>query len=138
MAVPSEIKRYTVRLVSVMTLYAVVLVGVNLWFRHAPPHGVLAYVAAMLPALPIAGVFVVIGRLVMEMRDEYLRAQFVRHLLIATGVTLSITTAWGFLEGFGLAPHAAGYYAATIWFSIIGVMACAGSLMTIRAARAGR
>lgn len=138
MAVPPEIKRYSLRLTIVMTLYVVVLVGVNLWFRRAPPAGAVAYVAAVLPALPIAGVFVVIGRLIVEMRDEYVRSQFVRHSLIATGLTLSMTTAWGFLEGFGLAPHVAGYYAATVWFSVFGVIAVANALLAWRASRLAR
>lgn len=120
-----EMKRYTARLLVTMTLYGVTLVGVNLWFRYAPPGGVLAYVAAVLPAVPIAFVFVVIGRLLVEMRDEYLRAQMVRDQLVATGVTLSITTAMGFLEGFGLIGHVPGYYAATIWFGALGIAACA-------------
>lgn len=135
MAVPPEMKRYMVRLFSVMSLYGITLVGVNLWFRHAPPQGALAYIAAVLPALPIAGVFVVIGRLLVEMRDEYVRMLLVRQSLIATGLTLSITTAWGFLEGFGLAPHVAGYYAATLWFSGLGVGACVNAVAERRAAR---
>jgi hypothetical protein len=135
MPVPPEIKRYTRRLIGVMTLYGVTLVGVNLWFRHAPPHGILAYIAAVLPALPIAGVFVVIGRLLVEMQDEYVRMLFVRQSLVATGVTLSITTAWGFLEGFGLAPHVAGYYAATLWFAGLGVGTCVNAIIQRRAAR---
>lgn len=138
MRIQPEIKRYCLRLGITMALYGVTLVGVNLWFRHAPPTGVLAYVAAVLPALPIAGVFVVIGRLIVEMRDEYIRAQFIRHSLIATGLTLSITTGWGFLEGFGLARHIAGYYAATIWFSAFGLITCANTVMMLRECRAAR
>ncbi len=134
MAMPSEIKRYTVRLIATMTLYVALLVGVNLWFRHAPPGGVLAYGAAVLPALPIAFVFVVIARLLIEMRDEYLRAQFVRDILIATGITLSITTALGFLEGFALIGHVRGYYAATIWFGALGIATCGRTIVQVRRA----
>ncbi|KQN37803.1 hypothetical protein ASG37_09660 [Sphingomonas sp. Leaf407] len=132
MPMPQEIKRYTVRLVSVMTLYGVALVGVNLWFRYSAPTGALAYLAAVLPAMPIALVFVVIGRLLVEMHDEYLRAQMVRDILVATGVTLSITTALGFLEGFDLIGHVRGYYAATIWFGALGVATCTRTLASLR------
>jgi hypothetical protein len=138
MYVQPEMKRYSYRLAATMTVYVLTLIGVNLWFRAAPPSGVLAYIAAVLPALPIAGVFVVIGRLMVELRDEYIRAQFVRQSLIATAVTLSITTGWGFLEGFGLAPHVAGYYAATIWFVVFGIIAMGNALLTWRACRAAR
>jgi hypothetical protein len=132
---PPEIKRYTRRLLVTMTLYGVALVGANMWFRHAPPAGLLAYIVAILPALPIMGVFVVIGRLLIEMRDEYVRMQFVRQSLIATGVTLSITTAWGFLEGFQLVPHAQGYYAATLWFSSLGLCVMVHTVREIWRAR---
>lgn len=135
MAIAPEMKRYTRRLLAVMSLYGVTLVAVNLWFRLAPPSGPLAYVAAVLPALPIAGVFVVIGRLLVEMRDEYVRMLLVRQSLIATGLALSVTTAWGFLEGFGLAPHVAGYYAAVIWFAGLGVGGCTNAVIERRMAR---
>ncbi len=121
MPMQPEMKRYTRRLITMMTLYAVALVGANMGFRHAHPTGVLAYLVAVLPALPIMGVFVVIGRLLVEMRDEYVRMLLVRQSLVATGFALSITTAWGFLEGFGLTPHMPGYYAAVIWFAGLGV-----------------
>ncbi|WP_294322970.1 hypothetical protein [uncultured Sphingomonas sp.] len=134
MPVPPEAKRYTIRLLTVMTLYGVTLVAVNLWFRHAPPSGLLAYLAAVLPALPIALVFVVIGKFLMEMRDEYIRAQMVHDLMIVTGATLSITTAWGFLEGFGLVGPTKHYYVATLWFSLTGVAACIRGLMRRREA----
>lgn len=132
MSMMPEMKRYTARLLVTMTLYGVTLVGVNLWFRHAPPSGALAYVAAILPAVPIAFVFVVIGRLLVEMRDESLRAQMVRDQLIATGVTLSIMTAMGFLEGFGLIGHVQGYFAATIWFGAIGLAVCIRGIAALR------
>lgn len=136
MVMVPEMKRYTYRLFAAMTLYGMTLVGVNWWFRYSAPTGILAYVAAILPALPIAGVFVVIGRLMVELRDEYIQRQFARQSLVATGLTLSITTAWGFLEGFGLAPHAPGYYAATIWFAGLGVATCASALVEWRRVRA--
>ncbi|MGO1305496.1 MAG: hypothetical protein ACTMKV_12010 [Sphingomonas parapaucimobilis] len=136
MPMPPEMKRYTRRLFVTMTLYGVALIGANMWFRHAPPTGALAYLVAILPALPIMGVFVVIGRLMVEMRDEYIRMQFVRHSLIATGITLSFTTAWGFLEGFGLVAHMQGYWAATLWFSGLGFCVMANGIREYWRARA--
>ena len=133
MPMQPEMKRYTRRLIATMALYGVALVGANMWFRYAPPSGLLAYFVAILPALPIMGVFVVIGRLLLEMRDEYVKMLLVRQSLVATGLTLSITTAWGFLEGFHLAPHAQGYYAATIWFAGLGVGGCVNAILERRA-----
>ena len=95
--------------------------AVNRWFDTAPPTGWLAYVAAILPALPIMGVFVVLARLLVEMRDEYVRLLLVRQSLVATGFALSLTTAWGFLESFAHVPHVPGYCAAVAWFAGLGV-----------------
>lgn len=132
MSMPPEIKRYTVRLMSVMLLYGVTLVAVNLWFRYATPTGILAHLAAVLPAVPIALVFAVIGRLLVKMRDEFIRAQMVHDLLIVTGATLSITTGWGFLKGFGLVGPTAHYYVATLWFALQGVAACVRGILRAR------
>ncbi|MEJ8631358.1 hypothetical protein P0F65_19225 [Sphingomonas sp. I4] len=133
MPMQPEMKRYTRRLITTMTLYAVALVGANMWFRHAHPTAVLAYMVAVLPALPIMGVFVVIGRLLVEMRDEYVRMLLVRQPLIATGFALSVTTAWGFLEGFGLVDHAQGYWTTVLWFGCFGLGGCINALTEWRA-----
>lgn len=132
MAMQPEMRRYTRRLFTAMTLYGIALVTVNLWFRHAAPHGVIAYVAAVLPALPIMAVFVIIGRLLVEMRDEYVRMLLVRQSLVATGFALSVTTAWGFLEGFVHVPHVPGYYAAVLWFAGLGVGGCVNWILESR------
>jgi len=133
MPMPPEIKRYTRRLLGTMTLYAIALAGANMWFRNAPPTGALAYLVAILPALPIMGVFVVIGRLLVEMRDEYVRMLMVRQSLIATGFALSVSTAWGFLEGFGLVDHAQGYWTTVLWFGGFGLGGCFNALTEWRA-----
>src|SRR5947209_3627409 len=95
-----EMRRYTRGVLLLMTGYVLILVGVNAFFRTAHLTGISAYAAAILPALPIIGVFAVIGRLLVELRDEYIRVLLVRQMLIATGFTLSVATAWGFLEAF--------------------------------------
>jgi hypothetical protein len=128
-------KRYTVRVVILMTLYAAALVGVNLWFRHEPPRGPVAYAAAILPALPIIGVFVVYARLLVELTDEYVRMLLVRQSLVATAFALSICTAWGFLEAFGLVRHVEAYFAAVLWCAGLGVGGCVNFVAERRATR---
>ncbi len=135
MALRPEMKRYTYRLLLTFCVYAIALVGANMWFRHAPPSGLLAYVVALLPALPIIGVFVVIARLLIEMRDEYVRMLLVRQSLVATGFMLSVVTGWGFLEDFGLVPHIQGYYATVLWFGGLGLGGCLNAFLEGRAAR---
>lgn len=127
-----EMRRYTKSVILLMSAYVAILIGVNIFFRNSHPTGLSAYAAAILPALPIIGVFAVIGRLLVELRDEYIRMLFVRQILIATGFTLSVATAWGFLEAFELVPHAEAYYAAMLWFGGLGIGSCVNKLASLR------
>jgi hypothetical protein len=93
--------------------------------------GPVGYLVAILPAMPIIGIFGAIGRYLIEEGDEYLRLLTVRQTLVASGFALSIATAWGFLESFDLAGHFDAYWIAVIWFIGLGV----GSLVNKVAGR---
>ena len=71
-------RRYIGRIVIMMTAYVVFLIGAQLAFPSVERSPPLAYALAVLPALPLLGVFWAIGRLLVEERDEYLRNQLVR------------------------------------------------------------
>src|SRR3954471_12929511 len=90
--------------------------------------GPLAWVLALLPGLSVAGFFWAIGRLLIEEKDEYLRMLLVRQVLVATAFCLSLTTAWGFLENFGLVHHVDAYWVAILWFFGLGVGALVNRL----------
>ena len=117
-------KRYGVRVTILMLAYVVLLFLANWLFDHGHAEGPLAWVVASLPALPIIGMFVVIGRLLVELNDEYVRMLMTRQMLVATGFMLSIATAWGFFESVDLVPHVEAYYAAVLWFAGLGVGGC--------------
>lgn len=122
-----EKRRYNRSIFLLMSGYGLALLGVNSFFaNHAgqTPQGISAIVIAALPALPVIGVFVVMGRFLARMTDEYLRMLLARQMLIATGLTLSVATAWGFVESFGLAAHVPAYYAAILWFGGLGLGGC--------------
>lgn len=121
-------KRYTRSVMLLMSGYVLILLGVVSYHNNHPLHGPLGYVAGLLPAFPVIGVFFVLGRYLVEERDEYLRLQVTRQALIATGFAMSIATAWGFLENFDLVPHVYAYYAAILWFAGLGVGACVNKL----------
>lgn len=125
MSMPAYMRRYTFRILGFGLLYAVALVGTLLVMQQAwAPGGAAAYVLATIPALPVLGMIWAIGRLVIETDDEYQRFLFVKQILIATALTLAIATVWGFLEDFGMAPHAPAYWATVLWFAMIGVGGC--------------
>src|SRR5688572_23879839 len=115
-------RAYLRRLLVSMLLYLATLWLAVSWFRgDNPPTGLLATVVAILPGLPVLGVFWAIGRLLVETTDEYQRLLLVKQTLIATGLTLSILTIWGFLQNFGQAPTVPGFYVIILWFIMLGV-----------------
>jgi hypothetical protein len=86
-------------------LVAVLAVAVALVFRLLHLHGIPAYLAAVLPALPILWLLVEMGRYLALETDEFQRNLLVQCLLGGTGGTLATTTVWGYLEDFAHAPH---------------------------------
>ena len=120
-------KRYGARVTILMTLYVVLLILANVLFDRGYAEGAIAWAVALLPTLPIIGVFVAIGRLLVELNDEYVRMLMTRQMLVATGFMLSIATAWGFFESVDLVPHVEAYYAAVLWFAGLGVGGCANA-----------
>jgi hypothetical protein len=65
-----------------------------------------------------AGVLVWIwatARYLAELDDEYLRVLQVRGMLVATGVTLGITSMWGMVELFTTTPRMPVFFVFPIW-----------------------
>ena len=121
MSISPARRRYNKSILLLSAGYALVLVGVLTFFRNGPPIGVSAYLAAVLPALPIIGMFVALGRYLLDETDEYIRMLMVRQTLWASAIALSVATVWGFLENFGLVGHIESYYIAVLWFGGLGV-----------------
>ena len=121
-------KRYNMRVIWLSLLYAIFLLGAIYAFKHQLLSGLVAYVAAILPALPIIGIFGAIGRYLVEEEDEYVRMLMVRQTLWASAIALSAATIWGFLQSFNLAGHIDAYYIAVVWFFGLGVGGCINKL----------
>jgi hypothetical protein len=119
---------YNKRVMALSLVYAVALLGAVYAFKHHLLSGPVAYGAAILPALPIIGIFGAIGLYLVEEQDEYLRMLMVRQTLWASGFALSIATIWGFLESFELVPHVESYAVAVLWFGGLGLGALANKL----------
>ena len=121
-------RRYNRSVLLLSLAYALILFGVITFFKNSSPTGLSAYAAAILPALPIIGVFFAMGRYLVDEQDEYLRMLTVRQTLWASGFMLSVATIWGFLENFDLVHHIDAYYAAVLWFGGLGLGACINKL----------
>ena len=127
-------RHYNKRVIVLSLAYAVTLLGATYAFKHQLLSGPVAYVAAVLPALPIVGIFAAIGLYLVEEQDEYVRMLMVRQTLWASGFALSLATIWGFLESFELVEHVQSYYVAVLWFGGLGLGACANKLTLGRGA----
>jgi hypothetical protein len=98
-------RRFSISAWLSVLLVVLLSVGDVLWFRLGHLHGPLAYLVAVLPALPIFWVIYEAGRWVALEKDEFLRLLLIQCVLGGTGGTLATTTVWGWLETFKLAPH---------------------------------
>jgi hypothetical protein len=121
MSLSPAIKRYNRRVIGLSLVYAVFLLFAVYSFKHQLLHGLVAYVAAILPAFPIIGIFGAMGRYLIEEQDEYVRMLTVRQSLWASGFALSLATIWGFLESFDLAGHIDSYNIVIVWFLGLGL-----------------
>lgn len=101
---PAE-RRYVVRMWVAAGLCVLFSTVAALAFRLGHPHGVMAYLVGVLPALPIMGALVYTGVYLGEEKDEFQRNLLVQALLGGTGGILAAVTAWGYLEDFAHAPH---------------------------------
>ena len=133
MSSPAQ-KRYDHRTIALSIAYAITLLGAVYAFKHHWVSGAVAVLVGALPALPIIGIFVAIGRCLVEENDEYLRMLMVRQTLWASGFALSIATLWGFLESFEIVAHVESYYVAVLWFGGLGLGGCMNYL-TLGSAR---
>jgi hypothetical protein len=115
------VKRYTSSVLVLMAAYVAMLIMANWLVGSGRVNGIGLWIAAMLPALPVIGVFLAIGRLLATLEDEYVRMLMVRQAMIATGFAMAVCTVWGFLGDFGLVAKPALYWAAVLWFMGLGV-----------------
>jgi len=115
------LRRYITRLIVLMGIYLVTLFAAVRLFRADAVHGIAAYGLAILPAIPVIGVFWAVMRLLIEEPDEFIRMLHVRQCLFATGFCLTIMTVWEFLQNFDLVPPGnGGFGAAFFWFIGLG------------------
>jgi hypothetical protein len=97
--------RFVIRMWTAAGLCGLFAVGAAFIFRYFHLQGPLAYLTAVLPALPIIATLMATGSYLNEETDEFMRNVLVQSLLGGTGVTLAIATVWGYLEDFARAPR---------------------------------
>lgn len=90
---------------------ALALTARNTWH----PGGLLLWLLALLPSLAIGYYVWSLARYLVEEGDEYLRMRQIQAGMFATGLLLIVSSTWGFLETFGIAPHAEGWWSVAIF-----------------------
>lgn len=90
---------------------ALALTARNTWH----PAGPLLWLLALLPSLVIGYYVWSLGRYLVEEQDEYLKMRQIQAAMFATGLLLMVASTWGFLETFGIAPHAEGWWSVAIF-----------------------
>ena len=114
-------RRYVIRFLSTMGVYAIAVLAVVSYLvrshptgpRSVPPN--LLYVLAVLPALPIVGSIVVVGLYLAEEKDEFQRRLIEWSLLWGMGGTLATTSVCGFLEMFARVHFTSHYGSPLFW-----------------------
>jgi len=114
-------RRYYVRFAVTMTLYVVTLCATVEAFIHWHLKGALGYLLALLPAIPCIGLLAAFGLYLAEEKDEFQRMLGVQSMLWGIGGTLSVTTAWGFLQSFTHIPHFQPIWTFVLFWCFVGI-----------------
>src|SRR5450755_299554 len=93
-------RRYVTRIWGAAALSILFSLVTALEFKFRHPAGTIAYLAALLPALPIIGALAGTGLYLGEEKDEFQRNLLIQAALGGTGGILAATTAWGYMEDF--------------------------------------
>jgi hypothetical protein len=73
---------------------------------------------ALLPAVPLVGMFASYARYLNEETDEYIRMLVMRNFVTATMIAMTCAVVWGFLSELGGAPPIATYWIAVVWIVV--------------------
>lgn len=117
---PAATARYMNRLLTTMIIYMGALFGSLALYRMGYTAGPQGYFIALLPALPVVGIFVIIGFLLKE-SDEFVRAVLLEGTAWSAALSLAEATIWGFLETFNKVPHVWMWAVAVAFFAQLGI-----------------
>ena len=110
------IRRYTRRIIPITFAYVGAIALATALVPDNAPANAVTIGLALLPGMAALGWLWAMGRLLIELDDEYLRMLEVRKFLIATGMTLAITSVWGVLELYSPdVPKLAVFFVFPMW-----------------------
>src|SRR3990167_2659546 len=92
------LRRYRMRSIAFSIAYLASIALATWIIPDDAPADLLTVALAILPGLAVIGWIWAMGRVLVELDDEYLRMLDVRRMMVATGITLALTSVWGILE----------------------------------------
>lgn len=119
--VSPAIRRYNRGMLVAAFAYVLGLGSATLLHENIALGLVTTWAIAFLPILPIFGMIWVMARYLREESDEYLRHRAITASLVGLGLVLGLGSFWGFLESFGLVPHAPGWWTVPVWAAGLGM-----------------
>jgi putative oxidoreductase len=114
-------KLYIIRTNAFMAFYVAVNVAAMLGAFDpiiGKPTGLLLGLAV---AAPIAGQVWATLSLIKE-SDEFVRALTAKRFILASGLAMALFSGWGFMETYGSAPHAPGWFVYIIFWGLFGLI----------------
>lgn len=112
---------YTKGIIIYSLAYAILLFFSIYIIKHFAPADYIKIGLAILTSLPIGGTILVFLEYIRNC-DEFLRAQTTETFIKATGITLFITTIWGFTENFTEAHHIDFYMVYPMFWACFGLV----------------
>ena len=97
-------RRYLRRIWPTWVVYIIVLLASKWLLEAAELLGLVRYLVAIAPTLPLVAVIFFVGQLMYGKEDEFQRTLWAEAMLWGTAITLAATTIWGFLEIAGAPP----------------------------------
>ncbi len=108
-------KRYMMRFMPAMFGYVFLLLAATTFWKVQHPSGVLLWLVAIAPALPLLLAVRAIALLIVEEDDEVMRMRNLYAFVWSTCGALGICSVWGFLDMFGAVPHVELWAVFPIW-----------------------
>jgi hypothetical protein len=97
----SQFQRRYVQLFSSSIIFTAFLtLMARTWFKDYHPTGPVAWLLAVVPALPFIGTAIIASRYIANEKDEFIRAQVLLALLQGSLITLVFTVVYSFLQNF--------------------------------------
>lgn len=112
-------RAYRFRTVGFMAVYvAINFVAIAGLFDRLSGPG--RWALSLAGALPIAGQIWATLAFVRD-SDEFVRAITAKRFILASGVAMTLFSAWGFAESYAQAPHAPGWLVYALFWGVYGI-----------------